>query len=76
MTTRHSESWFVFVQPLHSGVSLDGLCSSDCTSTYSYYAVPVEGSSDTLLVASYMTNRGGIAGAENKSTWAQASSLR
>ena len=59
-------------RPLNgSGVVLTASVPADWrTSTYSYYAVPVEGSSDTLLVTSYMTNRGGIAGAENKSTWA------
>ena len=59
-------------RPLNgSGVVLTASVPADWrTSTYSYYAVPVEGSSDTLLVTSYMTNRGGVAGAENKSTWA------
>ena len=59
-------------RPLNgSGVVLTASVPADWrTSTYSYYAVPVEGSADTLLVTSYMTNRGGIAGAENKSTWA------
>lgn len=58
-------------RPLNSsGVVLTASVPADCrTSTYSYYSVPVEGSSDTLLVTSYMTNRGGVAGAENKSTW-------
>ncbi|MFS1663906.1 glycoside hydrolase family 68 protein [Streptococcus sp. zg-JUN1979] len=40
------------------------------TATYSYYAVPVEGSDDTILVTAYMTNRGEIAGVGNNSTWA------
>lgn len=53
-----------------SGVVLTASVPADWrTSTYSYYSVPVEGSSDALLVTSYMTNRGGVAGAENKSTW-------
>ena len=40
------------------------------TATYSYYAVPVEGSSDTLLITAYMTNRNEVAGKGNNSTWA------
>ena len=40
------------------------------TATYSYYAVPVEGSDDTLLITSYMTNRNEVAGKGNNSTWA------
>lgn len=39
------------------------------TATYSYYAVPFEGSNDTLLVTSYMTNRNSVAGVGNNSTW-------
>ena len=44
-------------RPLNgSGVVLTASVPADWrTSTYSYYAVPVEGSSDTLLVTSYMT---------------------
>ena len=40
------------------------------TSTYSYYAVPVKGHSDQVLVTSYMTNRGFLAGPGEYSTWA------
>lgn len=40
------------------------------TSTYSYYAVPVKGHSDEVLITSYMTNRGYAAGAKKRSTWA------
>ncbi|MEX2804619.1 glycoside hydrolase family 68 protein [Streptococcus sp. H31] len=40
------------------------------TATYSYYAVPVAGSEDTLLITSYMTNRNEVAGQGNNSTWA------
>jgi len=32
------------------------------TATYSYYAVPVEGHEDRVLVTAYMTNRGEVAG--------------
>ncbi|MCO4470549.1 Levansucrase [Streptococcus infantarius subsp. infantarius] len=54
-----------------SGVVLTASVPADWrTSTYSYYAVPVEGSTNKVLITAYMTNRGGIAGAENKSTWA------
>lgn len=40
------------------------------TATYSYYAVPVAGKDDQLLVTSYMTNRNGVAGKGMDSTWA------
>ncbi|MDE6376498.1 MAG: glycoside hydrolase family 68 protein [Ligilactobacillus sp.] len=40
------------------------------TATYSYYAVPVPGYTDRVLVTSYMTNRGGVAGEGKNSTWA------
>lgn len=40
------------------------------TSTYSYYAVPVKGHSDQVLITSYMTNRGFVAGQGKYSTWA------
>ena len=51
-------------RPLNgSGVVLTAYVPADWrTSTYSYYVVPVEGSSDTLLATFYMTNRSGIAG--------------
>ncbi|WGN90082.1 glycoside hydrolase family 68 protein [Ligilactobacillus faecis] len=39
------------------------------TATYSYYAVPVEGYSDRVLVTAYMTNRGEVAGEGKNSTW-------
>lgn len=39
------------------------------TSTYSYYAVPVAGHDDEVLITSYMTNRGYAAGAGKRSTW-------
>lgn len=39
------------------------------TSTYSYYAVPVNGSNNELLITSYMTNRGFAAGKGKRSTW-------
>ncbi|HEM3178287.1 TPA: glycoside hydrolase family 68 protein [Streptococcus suis] len=55
----------------HSGVVLTASVPADWrTATYSYYAVPVEGSSDTLLVTAYMTNRNEVAGKGNNSTWA------
>ncbi len=40
------------------------------TATYSYYAVPVEGKENQLLITSYMTNRGEVAGKGMNSTWA------
>lgn len=40
------------------------------TSTYSYYAVPVEGYNDCVLITAYMTNRGEVAGKGKMSTWA------
>lgn len=40
------------------------------TSTYSYYAVPVKGYNDRVLITSYMTNRGEVAGVGTRSTWA------
>nr|WP_237334227.1 glycoside hydrolase family 68 protein [Streptococcus marmotae] len=59
-------------KPLNmSGVVLTASVPADWrTATYSYYAVPVEGSSDTLLVTSYMTNRNEVAGKGKNSTWA------
>ncbi|MEY8530864.1 glycoside hydrolase family 68 protein [Lactobacillus taiwanensis] len=40
------------------------------TATYSYYAVPIKGKDNQLLITSYMTNRGEVAGKGNNSTWA------
>lgn len=40
------------------------------TATYSYYAVPVEGYNDRVLVTAYMTNRGEVAGAGKNATLA------
>lgn len=40
------------------------------TATYSYYAVPVAGYNDRVLVTAYMTNRGGVAGEGKNSTLA------
>ena len=40
------------------------------TATYSYYAVPVEGKDNQVLVTSYMTNRGEVAGEGKDATWA------
>ncbi|WP_260167152.1 glycoside hydrolase family 68 protein [Leuconostoc mesenteroides] len=40
------------------------------TDTYSYYAVPVEGRSDLLLVTSYMSNRNEKAGTGMNATFA------
>lgn len=55
----------------NSGIVLTASVPADWrTATYSYYAVPVEGSSDTLLVTAYMTNRNEVAGKGNNSTWA------
>lgn len=42
------------------------------TSTYSYYAVPVNGKSNEVLVTSYMTNRGWVPGPGKRSTMAPA----
>ncbi len=54
-----------------SGVVLTASVPSNWrTSTYSYYAVPVNGHSDQILITSYMTNRGFAAGEGNYSTWA------
>lgn len=59
-------------KPLNnSGVVLTASVPADWrTATYSYYAVPVEGSDDTLLITAYMTNRNEVAGKGNNSTWA------
>lgn len=59
-------------KPLNkSGVVLTASVPADWrTATYSYYAVPVEGSDDTLLVTAYMTNRNEVAGKGKNSTWA------
>ncbi|MCS4488753.1 glycoside hydrolase family 68 protein [Streptococcus sp. SQ9-PEA] len=59
-------------KPLNkSGVVLTASVPADWrTATYSYYAVPVEGSNDTLLVTAYMTNRNEVAGKGKNSTWA------
>ncbi|MDO4458399.1 MAG: glycoside hydrolase family 68 protein [Ligilactobacillus murinus] len=40
------------------------------TATYSYYAVPVEGYNDRVLVTAYMTNRGEVAGVGKNATLA------
>ncbi|WP_425328987.1 glycoside hydrolase family 68 protein [Streptococcus macacae] len=40
------------------------------TATYSYYAVPVAGSKDKVLITAYMTNRNEVAGKGKNSTWA------
>lgn len=40
------------------------------TATYSYYAVPVEGYNNRVLITSYMTNRNYVAGDGMSSTWA------
>lgn len=40
------------------------------TATYSYYTVPVEGKDNQVLVTSYMTNRGEVAGEGKDATWA------
>lgn len=40
------------------------------TATYSYYAVPVEGKDNQVLITSYITNRNGVAGENMDSTWA------
>lgn len=42
------------------------------TSTYSYYAVPVNGSKNEVLITSYMTNRGFASGPNKRSTMAPA----
>ena len=42
------------------------------TSTYSYYAIPVTGKSNEVLVTSYMTNRGFASGPNKRSTMAPA----
>ena len=40
------------------------------TATYSYYAVPVQGHPDQILVTSYMSNKDFASGEGNYSTWA------
>ncbi|TNK96836.1 glycoside hydrolase family 68 protein [Fructilactobacillus sanfranciscensis] len=40
------------------------------TATYSYYAVPVEGHPDQVLITSYMSNKDFASGEGNYSTWA------
>lgn len=40
------------------------------TSTYSYYAVPIKGSKNEVLITLYMTNRGFASGPNKRSTWA------
>ncbi|MDO4634706.1 MAG: glycoside hydrolase family 68 protein [Streptococcus sp.] len=59
-------------KPLNgSGVVLTASVPADWrTATYSYYAVPVEGSTDKLLITAYMTNRNEVAGVGKNSTWA------
>ncbi|MBM7636199.1 glycoside hydrolase family 68 protein [Streptococcus saliviloxodontae] len=59
-------------EPLNgSGAVLTASVPSDWrTATYSYYAVPVKGSDDLLLITAYMTNRNEVAGKGNNSTWA------
>ena len=53
-----------------SGVVLTASVPSNWrTATYSYYAVPIEGKEDQLLITAYMTNRGEVAGKGNNSTW-------
>ncbi|MBA5972271.1 glycoside hydrolase family 68 protein [Leuconostoc mesenteroides] len=66
-----SNSLFGPYLPLNgSGVVLNNTQSfASRTDTYSYYAVPVTGHDNLLLVTSYMTNRQGAAGEENKSTF-------
>lgn len=39
------------------------------TATYSYYALPVEGHPDLMLITSYMTNRAHAAGDKYEATW-------
>ncbi|KXT75658.1 Fructosyltransfearse Ftf [Streptococcus sp. DD12] len=59
-------------KPLNgSGAVLTASVPADWrTATYSYYAVPVDGSDDTMLITAYMTNRNEVAGKGNNSTWA------
>lgn len=46
------------------------------TSTYSYYAVPVKGKSNEVLVTAYMTNRGFASSPNKRSTMAPAFLLK
>ena len=46
------------------------------TSTYSYYAVPIKGSKDEVLITSYMTNRGFASGPKKRSTLAPSFLLK
>ncbi|MFC3931792.1 glycoside hydrolase family 68 protein [Streptococcus dentapri] len=54
----------------HGAVLTASVPSDWRTATYSYYAVPIEGSDDTVLITAYMTNRNEVAGKGNNSTWA------
>lgn len=65
-----SDSLLGGYKPLNgSGVVLTATVPADWrTATYSYYAVPVEGHEDLLLVTSYMSNRSEVAGVGNNST--------
>lgn len=65
-----SDSLLSGYKPLNgSGVVLTATVPADWrTATYSYYAVPVEGHQDLLLVTSYMSNRSEVAGAGKNST--------
>lgn len=46
------------------------------TSTYSYYAVPIKGSKDEVLITSYMTNPGFASGPKKRSTLAPSFLLK
>ncbi|WP_270451701.1 glycoside hydrolase family 68 protein [Lactobacillus crispatus] len=61
-------------KPLNGDAAV--LVASVRTSTYSYYAVPIKGKSNEVLVTSYMTNRGFASGPNKRSTIAPAFLVR
>lgn len=67
-----SESLTGGFKPLNeSGVVLTASVPANWrTATYSYYAVPIQGQSDKVLITSYITNRNHVAGNDYESTWA------
>lgn len=65
-------------QPLNStGVVLTSSVPINWrTATYSYYALPVAGHDDCVLITAYMTNRNYVAGPGMNSTWAPSFLVR
>ena len=67
-----SDSLMGKYKPLNnSGVVLTASVPANWrTATYSYYAVPVEGHPDQVLITSYMSNKDFASGEGNYATWA------